>query len=77
MGDPGSFRHRRGGHVRADAIAPDAHGRGEGTNIMSNNTAISRHHAHVYRAPTGHYMIEDLRSVNGTFVNAQRIQRVI
>ena len=56
---------------------PTLIGRGEDADVILDDNAISRHHAHIYRAPSGHYMIEDLRSVNGTFVNAQRVQRVI
>jgi two-component system cell cycle response regulator len=56
---------------------PTLIGRGEDADVVIDDTAISRHHAHVYRAVTGHYIIEDLQSTNGTFVNGQRVQRVM
>jgi predicted component of type VI protein secretion system len=41
-----------------------------------DNPAVSGHHAKVY-AEGDHYVIEDVESFNGTYVNGQRISRVI
>ena len=47
-------------------------GREEDAQIVINNPAVSRHHVRLtYQA--GHYIIEDLGSANGTFVNGQRL----
>jgi pSer/pThr/pTyr-binding forkhead associated (FHA) protein len=41
-----------------------------------DNPAVSGHHARVY-AEGDHYVIEDVESFNGTYVNGQRISRAI
>lgn len=41
-----------------------------------DNPAVSGHHAKVY-AEGDHYVIEDVESFNGTYVNGQRISRVV
>ena len=40
-----------------------------------DNPAVSGHHARVY-AEGDHYVIEDIESFNGTYVNGQRISKV-
>jgi hypothetical protein len=47
------------------------HAPGAGT--LADDDEISRHHARISRGPEGDYMIEDLASTNGTFVNGARI----
>jgi hypothetical protein len=47
------------------------HASGAGT--LGADLEISRHHARIARAPDGEYVIEDLASTNGTFVNGTRI----
>jgi pSer/pThr/pTyr-binding forkhead associated (FHA) protein len=39
-----------------------------------DNPAVSGHHAKVY-AEGDHYVIEDVESFNGTYVNGQRISK--
>jgi pSer/pThr/pTyr-binding forkhead associated (FHA) protein len=41
-----------------------------------DNPAVSGHHAKVY-AEGDHYVIEDVESFNGTYVNGQRISKVV
>jgi pSer/pThr/pTyr-binding forkhead associated (FHA) protein len=47
------------------------HAPGAGT--LAEDYEISRRHARISRAPEGHFLIEDLASTNGTFVNGARI----
>ncbi len=47
-------------------------GREEDNDIVIDNAAVSRHHAKIKRAGGG-YIVEDLNSTNGTFVNENRI----
>jgi hypothetical protein len=49
-------------------------GRGGECEICLDETAISRRHARVYWTYPG-YVVEDLSSVNGTFVNGEMVQR--
>ncbi len=49
-------------------------GRLPDNNVQIDNLAVSGHHARVIW-DDGHYVIEDLTSTNGTYVNNQRIQR--
>ncbi|MGA7077181.1 MAG: FHA domain-containing protein [Terriglobales bacterium] len=41
-----------------------------------DNPAVSGHHAKVY-AEGDHYVIEDIQSFNGTYVNGQRISKMV
>ena len=47
-------------------------GREEDNDIVIDNAAVSRHHAKIERAGGG-YVVSDLNSTNGTFVNENRI----
>lgn len=47
-------------------------GRDITNDIVINDPEVSRHHSRLTRTMTG-YMLEDLRSTNGSFVNRQRI----
>ena len=47
-------------------------GRSESVDVFINNTQISRNHSKITRIDNK-YFIEDLGSINGTFVNGQRI----
>jgi predicted component of type VI protein secretion system len=49
-------------------------GRDPASDIFLDNTGISRAHARIERTPGG-YIIEDLGSANGTFVNDKQVQR--
>ena len=47
-------------------------GRGAGNDVQVADGYVSRHHARVWREPGG-YRVEDLDSLNGTFVNGERL----
>ena len=49
-------------------------GRGPDNSIAIDNLAVSSHHAQI-TSEQGHLVIEDLNSLNGTFVNSQRVKR--
>jgi pSer/pThr/pTyr-binding forkhead associated (FHA) protein len=50
-------------------------GRAPDNDLAIDNLAMSNYHARVY-SEAGHLVIEDLNSLNGTFVNDMRIERV-
>jgi pSer/pThr/pTyr-binding forkhead associated (FHA) protein len=50
-------------------------GRAPDNDIQIDNLAVSSHHAKVYTEES-RLILEDLNSLNGTFVNNQRIQRI-
>ena len=49
-------------------------GRGTGNNVVLNDSSVSREHARLVHEGDG-YVIVDLRSANGTFVNGQKVDR--
>jgi diguanylate cyclase (GGDEF)-like protein len=49
--------------------APTVIGRGDDCQIQIRDASISRYHARIARAPDGRYVVNDLESTNGTFVN--------
>jgi len=49
-------------------------GRSPGNDVVIDNLAVSGHHAKL-SLDQDHYVIEDMSSLNGTFVNNQRIRR--
>ncbi len=51
-------------------------GRSDGATIAIDEPSISRRHARIVHAEDGRYLIEDLGSRNGTFVNGARVRRV-
>ena len=54
--------------------APISIGRLPDNNIVIDNPAVSGRHARVYREGN-HYVLEDLKSTNGTFVNDKPVAR--
>ena len=54
--------------------APLVVGRSPGNDVVIDNLAVSGHHAKI-SLDQDHYVIEDMSSLNGTFVNNQRIRR--
>ncbi len=64
-----------GGDVKTAEIKlrlPSTVGRGRGTTIMLPHPLVSRQHCELYES-NGQLMVRDLGSLNGTFVNNQRI----
>ena len=49
-------------------------GRAPDNNLALSDGQVSHHHARITQQPEG-YIIEDLNSINGTFVNSQRVTR--
>ena len=49
-------------------------GRDSGNDIQIDNVAVSREHARIIKGPD-FYLIEDLNSTNGTFVNGKKINK--
>ena len=50
-------------------------GRASGNDICIENLAVSNQHARIVKQK-GQYVIEDLNSTNGTFVDEQRVNRL-
>jgi pSer/pThr/pTyr-binding forkhead associated (FHA) protein len=51
-------------------------GRGLENDLVIDDPRVSRHHAQItFRH--GHYLLRDLRSTNGTFVNKQPVEAVV
>jgi pSer/pThr/pTyr-binding forkhead associated (FHA) protein len=49
-------------------------GRDSGNDVQIDNIAVSREHAKIIRG-SNYYIIEDLNSTNGTFVNGKKINK--
>lgn len=58
------------------ALQPITIGRGPDNDVVIDNLAVSTHHARLF-PELDHYVVEDLQSINGTFVNGQPVQRKI
>ncbi|MBS1121155.1 MAG: adenylate/guanylate cyclase with sensor and domain protein [Deltaproteobacteria bacterium] len=48
-------------------------GRHPDNTIQILDRIISKEHAHIQRAPDGHFMLRDLKSLNGTFMRGERV----
>ena len=44
--------------------------------LRIDNPAVSGHHANIY-SEGNHYVLEDSKSFNGTYVNEQRISKIV
>lgn len=69
---------RAGGGREGETIVLDTDvltlGRSPHSDIFLDDITVSRHHARVIRDEAG-YLVEDLNSLNGTYVNRKRIER--
>src|SRR5690349_5440937 len=64
-----------GGDVKTTEIKlrlPSTIGRGKGTTIVLQHPLVSRQHCELFES-SGQLMVRDLGSLNGTFVNNQRV----
>src|SRR5687767_6136882 len=64
-----------GGDVKTAEIKlrlPSTIGRGRGTTIVLQHPLVSRQHCELFES-AGQLMVRDLGSLNGTFVNNQRV----
>jgi predicted component of type VI protein secretion system len=52
-------------------------GRSRDNGLIIDNLAVSHHHAYVYIGVDGRLMLEDFGSMNGTFVNGQRVKTTV
>ncbi len=50
-------------------------GRGREAHLLIEDGGASRAHARIVETEDGHYLVEDLGSKNGTFVDGQRVER--
>ena len=51
-------------------------GRVPDNTILIDNPAVSSHHARIFR-DTDNFILEDLQSTNGTYVNGRRVAEVV
>lgn len=69
---------RAGGGREGETIALDTDvltiGRSPHSDIFLDDVTVSRHHARVIRDESG-FLVEDLNSLNGTYLNRRRIER--
>jgi hypothetical protein len=69
---------RTGGGREGETVSFDSDvltiGRSPHSDLFLDDVTVSRHHARVIRDESG-YLIEDLNSLNGTYVNRKRIER--
>jgi pSer/pThr/pTyr-binding forkhead associated (FHA) protein len=69
---------RSGGVREGETIAFDSDvltiGRSPQSDLFLDDVTVSRHHARVIRDDNS-YLVEDLNSLNGTYVNRKRIER--
>ena len=69
---------RSGGGREGEVVALDADqltvGRDPENHLFLDDVTVSRHHARIMRDATG-FAIEDLNSLNGTYVNRRRVER--
>lgn len=78
-GTVGQLAIANGDHAGTVLILTDAEytlGRQTDNSIQLTDLGISGHHARVYRGPQG-YVIEDLKSRNGTWVNGTRVAQKV
>src|SRR5438552_4993525 len=51
-------------------------GRGPSADYSIDDPGVSRSHTRFARSPDGRFFLDDLKSTNGTFVAARRVERV-
>lgn len=67
---------RAGSSVRLQQ-GPVTLGRHHDATLVLDDPSVSRHHVAIRPTPDGGYELEDLGSVNGTYVNGQRVARAV
>ncbi len=68
-----SLRDKDGKRVEIASDKPTRLGRGSENDIVIADKSVSRHHANI-TAKDGSYVVRDLESSNGTFLDGQKIQ---
>jgi pSer/pThr/pTyr-binding forkhead associated (FHA) protein len=67
-----------GGGVGADVFVLNGEvtsvGRHEASDVLLDDVSVSRHHAVFTRTASGRVTVRDLNSLNGTYVNGQRVE---
>ena len=75
--DAGMLVVKRGPNAGSRFVLdPDATrvGRHPDSEIFLDDVTVSRRHAEIHRAPTGGYTVSDAGSLNGTYLNRERIE---
>ena len=66
------------GPVKTEAVLLDSKGvtlgRGSNCDVILDHEGVSRLHARIYQDPFGRWIVEDLESHNGVFVEGQRVK---
>ena len=50
-------------------------GKANDNDYVADDSQVSRHHARLVSEPDGNWLLEDLESTNGTFVNEAQVVR--
>jgi len=80
VGEAGQLVITRGGTAGARYVLSDSTttiGRHPDSTVFLDDVTVSRRHAEITREPDGHYSLSDAGSLNGTYVNGDRVTTVL